>query len=95
MSAPIITRASDPSKWSEEDRSWALAQGLIRVAVSEPVDEQPVRLPMARDETATRAVPASPTYVRNQLCWCCEERRSCRSDPDQPGRMICRRCEAM
>jgi hypothetical protein len=30
---------------------------------------------------------------RNQLCWCCEERRTCRIDLDDPNRWICKTCE--
>jgi hypothetical protein len=32
---------------------------------------------------------------RNQLCWCCEERRTCRRDLDDPDRWICKSCEAV
>jgi hypothetical protein len=40
------------------------------------------------------AAPAEPEtgWRRNQLCWCCEERRACRADPDQPARWICKTC---
>ena len=38
---------------------------------------------------------ASPEYKRNQLCWVCEERHTCRPDTDRPGRWICRTCEAI
>jgi len=34
-------------------------------------------------------------WRRNQLCWCCEERRACRADPDHRGRWICKTCEAI
>ena len=54
--------------------------------------------PQAQPPTAARAAAArdaSPEYKRNQLCWACEERRTCRPDPDHPGRWICRTCEAI
>ena len=54
--------------------------------------------PQAQPPTATRAAAArdaSPEYKRNQLCWVCEERHTCRPDTDHPGRWICRTCEAI
>jgi hypothetical protein len=43
---------------------------------------------------AERRAPADE-WRRNQECWCCEQRCSCRPDPDQPGRCICQNCEAI
>ena len=42
--------------------------------------------PQAQPPTATRAATApdaSPERKRNQLCWVCEERHTCRRDPDR------------
>ena len=50
---------------------------------------------------ATRALqlPTSTAAVgewrRNQICWVCEERRSCKPDPDRTDRLICRACLAI
>jgi hypothetical protein len=56
--------------------------------------------PQARPPATTQTDPApgaSPEYKRNQLCWVCEERRTCRVDPDRlpEVRWICRTCEAI
>jgi hypothetical protein len=34
-------------------------------------------------------------WRRNQQCWCCEERRTCRADTDHRDRWICKTCEAI
>ncbi len=31
-------------------------------------------------------------WKRNQTCRCCEERRTCRADPDSPNGWICKKC---
>jgi hypothetical protein len=31
-------------------------------------------------------------WTRNQTCWCCEQRRACRIDPDSPNGWICKKC---
>lgn len=53
--------------------------------------------PVAGPAPAPAAGDGSTEYKRNQLCWCCGERRNCRPDPDQrPGiRWICRTCEVI
>ena len=38
------------------------------------------------------AVEPEVEWRPNQTCWCCEERRKCRPDPDQPTRWICKDC---
>ena len=32
-------------------------------------------------------------WKRNQRCWCCEERHTCRIDPDRPNGWICQKCQ--
>ncbi len=56
----------------------------------------PVVQPPAASQVAA-ARDASPEYRRNQLCWVCEERRTCRLDPGRHSevRWICRTCEAI
>ena len=52
----------------------------------------------AQPPPATRAAAArdaTPEYKRNQLCWICEDRHTCRPDTDHGGRWICRTCEAI
>jgi hypothetical protein len=53
--------------------------------------------PAAGAGRAAAARDADPEYRRNQLCWVCEERRSCRLDPDRHPevRWICKTCETI
>jgi hypothetical protein len=44
---------------------------------------------------AGAARDAGPEYKRNQRCWVCEERHTCRPDPDHSGRWTCKACEAI
>jgi hypothetical protein len=44
--------------------------------------------PAQRDHVAAAAVE----WKRNQVCWCCEERRTCRQDPDSSNGWICKQC---
>lgn len=46
-----------------------------------PVDPPAMTLDDARRELA------------DQHCWVCEQRRTCRLDPDQRGQWICKECE--
>jgi len=38
------------------------------------------------------AAPGAVEWKRNQVCWCCEERRTCRQDPDSTNGWICNQC---
>lgn len=59
--------------------------GLIRRALDD------VRRELAAQQLAKTE---RPEYKPGQRCWVCEERRTCHRDPDQPGRWICKECEA-
>jgi hypothetical protein len=58
---------------------------------------------MAELESAPEVTEVKPAavqerghqYKANQHCWVCEQRRTCRLDPDQRGQWICKECEAV
>ncbi len=62
-----------------------------------PPAEQYAAQIAARDEhvaavLAERAANTAGEWKRNQVCWCCEERRTCRQDRDTRNGWICRPC---
>lgn len=69
-----------------------IAAGLIRPA------GQPMTLDDVRRELAGQQLVKADRgeeYKANQQCWVCEQRRTCRPDPDQRGQWICKDCEAI
>jgi hypothetical protein len=58
-----------------------------------PLDAAPAPEPAAPELSRAVAQSLGLAYKPGQVCWCCEERRSCRLDPDQPDRWICKKCE--
>jgi hypothetical protein len=47
-----------------------------------------------REATARQHAAPEPAveWRRNQACWVCDQRRTCRHDLDYPDRWICRNC---
>ena len=54
-------------------------------------DEQVAAIHAERREIA---VANEPEWKRNQLCWVCDQRRTCRLDSESRNGWICRECEA-
>jgi hypothetical protein len=75
--------APDPDAYTAEI---AQRDADVRALLAERRDMVPLPDPPA---------PAEPAWKRNQLCWLCEQRRTCHPDPDHPDRWICRECEAL
>jgi hypothetical protein len=56
--------------------------------------DQHVAQQLARTERAA-AQNRGDEWKPGQHCWVCEQRRTCRLDPDQRGQWICKECEAV
>lgn len=54
--------------------------------------QQRVEAELARTERAA-AQNRGDEWKPGQHCWVCEQRRTCRLDPDQRGQWICKECE--
>ena len=101
-SAQQATAEEATAMLAERDEAVAAiyAERRIVTPLPEPAETTPGAEPgpQAPRPTATRAATApdaSPERKRNQLCWVCEERHTCRPDQDHPGRWICKTCEAI
>ena len=63
----------------------------LRPVAHEPAPAEPVKQARKPKKRATQEVE----WRRNQRCWVCEQRRSCREDPDSSNGWICRKCLAI
>lgn len=85
---PHIQQTGQPQRPAEE----AAADHAARDAeVAQVLTARRGLMPLPEPDPARPAVP-EVEWRANQTCWCCEERRKCRPDPDQPTRWICRTC---
>jgi len=66
----------------------------VRAVMAGRRDMVPLPGPPAAAQPAPAPSP-EPERKRNQVCWVCEQRRTCRIDPGSPNGWICRECEAV
>jgi len=94
---PICTSPVDDGQPCAECTT-LIGEGLIR-RVERPMTLDDARRQLADDLAARNqraaAQDAGDACKPGQTCWVCEERRTCRHDPEKPGEWICRDCEAV
>jgi hypothetical protein len=96
-----VRRRAAPSRnpVSEDDFAAAVAErdAAVRAVLAERRTLTTRTTAGASQAEAGRHHPAPAdtdhtAWTRNQTCWCCEQRRTCRIDPDSPNGWICKKC---